>query len=90
VFFLCVALGLTLWTVVMARGLPARRAEIRRQGEQRKAVAVAQLHGGIAELVDLNTEWQQACASAAPLRKYLENLQSTGFVADAPDQKRGL
>jgi hypothetical protein len=89
-FFLCGALAIGFWTFTMARGLPARRAEIRRQGEQRKAVAVAQLYGGIAELVDLNTEWQQACTSAGPLREYLENLRSTGFLADAPDQKRGL
>ncbi|TCO59753.1 hypothetical protein [Actinocrispum wychmicini] len=90
VFFLLAALGLALWTFQMARGLPARRAELRRQGEQRKAVAVSQLYGGIAELVDLNKEWQQACASAGVLREYVESLQSRGFIADSPDQRRGM
>jgi hypothetical protein len=89
-FFLGVTLALAAWTWHLARGLPARRAELRKQGEQRKAHAVAQLHGGIAELVDLHHEWETEHAACGELRKYLESLHSSGFVSAAPDQKRGL
>ncbi|SFW92119.1 hypothetical protein [Amycolatopsis australiensis] len=77
------------WSGYQARGLPARRVELRRQGEQRKAVAVAQLRGGIAELVDLRTEWERELASAESLRTYLNGLTSAAFAGPAPDQRRG-
>ncbi|WP_146175103.1 hypothetical protein [Umezawaea tangerina] len=89
VFMILVAGGLGGWAAVQARGLPARRAEIRRQGEQRKAVALARLRGGIAELVDLRAEWEQELAAAQGFRQYVEGLNSTAFAALAPDQKRG-
>jgi hypothetical protein len=89
VFLLLVAGVCGAWSGYQARGLPARRAELRRQGEQRKAVAVARLRGGIAELVDLRAEWEQELALATTLRNYLNQLSSATFAAPAPDQRRG-
>ena len=43
----------------------------------------------IAELVDLRREWEQAIGQAASFRQFAESLNSTAFVAIAPDQKRG-
>jgi hypothetical protein len=89
VFFLLAAAGLAGWSAYQARALPARRAELRRQGEQRRAVAVAQLRGGIAELVDLRADWERELALASDLRAYLNRLNSTAFAAPAPGVKRG-
>ncbi|WP_410597373.1 hypothetical protein [Amycolatopsis sp. lyj-23] len=89
VFFLLGTAALAGWSAYQARALPARRQELRRQGEQRRAVAVAQLRGGIAELVDLRGEWERELALAEPLRAYLNRLNSTAFAATAPGAKRG-
>lgn len=89
VVLLIIAAALGLWSWSKARGLPAKRAEIRRRGEQRTTRAVADLHGGLAELVDLRREWEQAIGQAASFRQFAESLNSTAFVALAPDQKRG-
>ncbi|MGW3992438.1 hypothetical protein ACWEF6_03020 [Amycolatopsis sp. NPDC004772] len=89
VFFLLATAGLAGWSAYQARALPARRQELRRQGEQRRAVAVAQLRGGIAELVDLRAEWERELALAEALRSYLNRLNSTAFAAPAPGAKRG-
>jgi hypothetical protein len=88
-FLLIVAAVLGIWCWTEARGLPARREEIRKRGAQRTAHAVAQLRGGLAELVDLRREWEQVIGQAASFRQYAESLNSTAFVANAPDQKRG-
>lgn len=90
VFLLLVAAIAGGWSAYQARGLPARRAELRAQGEQRKAAGVAKLRGGVAELVDLNKQWQTELAAAPQLRQYLERLTSTAFAAPAPNQMRGL
>jgi len=89
-FFLAAVLALAGWSFYLARALPTRRAELRRQGEQRKAAAVDQLRGGIAELVDLHQDWRDQCAFAPGLRDYLEGLRATEFALDAPDQRRGI
>lgn len=88
-FFLVGTAFLAGWSAYQARSLPARRQELRRQGEQRRAVAVARLRGGIAELVDLRAEWERELALAADLRAYLDRLNSTAFAAPAPGAKRG-
>ncbi|HEX3782160.1 MAG TPA: hypothetical protein VHX38_21065 [Pseudonocardiaceae bacterium] len=89
VFFLLVAIGAGGWAAYHAYGLPARRAELRQQGERRKTVTVAQLRGGIAELIDLRAEWERELALAARLRQYLEQLNGAAFAPRAPDQLRG-
>ncbi|XVV00580.1 hypothetical protein ACQPW3_24475 [Actinosynnema sp. CA-248983] len=89
VFCLLGALALGGWSAWEARALPARRAEIRRQGEQRRAAAVGRLRGGIAELVDLRGEWRRELAGAPRFREYMERLDGAAFVAQAPDQRRG-
>ena len=58
-------------------------------GRQRKEVAVAQLHGGIAELLDLRGAWERELALAGRLRQYLEQLNGAAFAMRAPDQLRG-
>jgi len=89
VFLLVVAAACGAWSAFQARALPARREELRRQGEQRRNAALAQLRGGIAELVDLRREWEREMAKAPRLRAYLGQLDSTAHVAAAPEQKRG-
>ncbi|GAB3735059.1 hypothetical protein GCM10027598_60930 [Amycolatopsis oliviviridis] len=89
VFLLIGAGAAGAWSGFQARGLPAKRAELRKQGEQRKAVAVAQLRGGIAELVDLRAEWERELASATSLRDFLNRLNEVAFAGPAPDQRRG-
>lgn len=88
-FFLIATAFLAGWSAYQARALPARRQELWRQGEQRRAVAVAQLRGGIAELVDLRADWERELAFAAELRAYLNRLNSSAFAAPAPGAKRG-
>ena len=70
--------------------LPNRRAEIRRRGEERTEVAVAELRGGIAELIDLRGDWQRELAFAATARTYLDGLDATAYIGRAPDAKRGM
>ncbi|MEV6829491.1 hypothetical protein [Amycolatopsis sp. NPDC051102] len=89
VFFLLATAGLAGASAYQARALPARREELRRQGEQRRAAAVAKLRGGIAELVDLRAEWERELALAASLTAYLNRLNSAAFAAPAPGAKRG-
>jgi hypothetical protein len=89
VFFILVAVATGGWAAYQGYGLPARRAELRKQGERRKTVAVAQLRGGIAELLDLRAEWERELALAARLRQYLEQLNGAAFAIRAPDQLRG-
>lgn len=88
-FLLLVAAALGAWAAFDLRALPARRAEIRRKGDQRRVAAVVRLRGAIAELVDLRGEWQQEIAKAGSLRAFAEGLTATAFVATAPDQLRG-
>ncbi|RDI24493.1 hypothetical protein [Lentzea flaviverrucosa] len=88
-FMLFVAAALGMWAVFDIRALPARRAEIRRKGDQRRIAAVVKLRGAIAELVDLRGEWQREIAKAQSLRTFAEGLTATAFVATAPDQLRG-
>ncbi|MFD4669977.1 hypothetical protein ACFWNN_09595 [Lentzea sp. NPDC058450] len=89
VFLLLVAAALGVWVGFDIRALPARRAEIRRRGDQRRVAAVVRLRGAIAELVDLRGEWQREIAKADSLRTFAEGLTATAFVAIAPDQPRG-
>ncbi|MEU5692278.1 hypothetical protein [Actinosynnema sp. NPDC020468] len=90
IFFLLVAAALGGWSCLLGRGIPARREELRRQGRERKAIAVARLRGGLAELVDLHRDWQAALAVAPELRDHLAGLDSSAFALNAPDQRRGL
>ncbi|WP_439657462.1 hypothetical protein ACSHWB_34420 [Lentzea sp. HUAS TT2] len=88
-FLLLVAAALGMWAAFDLRALPARRAEIRRKGDQRRVAAVVRLRGAVAELVDLRGEWQREIAKAQSLRAFAEGLTATAFVATAPDQLRG-
>ncbi|WHT17552.1 hypothetical protein N8J89_31145 [Crossiella sp. CA-258035] len=89
VFCLLVAAGLGGWSMWQVRGFPARRAEIRAQGEQRKVVATATLRGGIAELVDLRGEWQRELAGAERFRQYMGRLEGAAFAPSTPGERRG-
>ncbi|GHH44272.1 hypothetical protein [Lentzea cavernae] len=88
-FLLLVAAAMGIWVAFDIRALPARRAEIRRKGDQRRVAAVVRLRGAIAELVDLRGEWQREISKAQSLRTFAEGLTATSFVATAPDQLRG-
>jgi hypothetical protein len=89
VFFLIFAAMLGGWVFYDVRALPARRAEIRRKGAQRRVAAVVQVRGGIAELVDLRTEWEREIGQAPSFRSYVDGLTASAFVANAADQQRG-
>ncbi|WP_447007206.1 hypothetical protein ACRAKI_12350 [Saccharothrix isguenensis] len=89
VLCLLVAAGLGGWSGWQAHSLPARRAEIRAQGERRRVAAVATLRGGIAELVDLRGEWQRELAGAPRFREQMGRLDGAAFAPPAPDERRG-
>ncbi len=89
VFMLLVAAACGGWAGYQAHSLPRIRADIRARGEQRRANAVAQLRGGIAEVVDFRAEWERELAKAAPFRQFMDQLNAEAHVAMAPDQRRG-
>lgn len=85
-FFLILGLTLGGWSAYQARGIPARKAELRKQGAARKANAVATLRGAIAETVDWRASWASELAKEATLCAYLNSLGSDGYLGVAPDQ----
>ena len=86
VFFLLVAFAAGGWAGYQARGLPARRDELRRQGVQRRTNAIATLRGAVAEVVDWRRSWEAELARESGLLAYLNSLGSDGYRGIAPDQ----
>lgn len=86
VFMLLVAFGIGGWSAYQGRGLPARREELRRAGEQRRTNDIATLRGAIAEVVDWRRGWSAELGREPGLLAYLNSLGANGYHGIAPDQ----
>jgi hypothetical protein len=74
VFVLLLAIAAGGWTYLQFRKRDERRAELRQQGEHRKALAAAQVNGAIAEARDWWELYHQELGNAERLRGYLAGM----------------
>ena len=88
IFVLIIAASAGGWAFYNYQGLPKRRAAIQRQGETRKANAVARLNGAIAETIDLHRDWEGQLAAAPKLHAYVSHLSDIAFTARPADERR--
>jgi hypothetical protein len=74
VFVLLLAIAAGGWTYLQFRKRDERRAELRQQGEHRKALAAAQVNGAVAEARDWWELYHQELGNAERLRGYLASM----------------
>lgn len=70
------------------RQIPHRREDAWAQGRQRKAQAVAQLKGAVAEVVDWRNDWQIQHQLAPHFVGYMQTLNAESLTVSAPDVAR--
>ena len=87
-FFLVGAMGFGGFAAVQYRNLQPRRDHLRQLGERRKALAIEQVRGAIAETLDWRTAWEREMDRAAGFRHYMNALTRDAFVVGHHDRGR--